>query len=250
MAQPPKRRAKRAKAASTRRNRLKGWQLHSISESLTALGEDVTTATLAEVLAAIEQQPSDLPWASVRQSILPLIPRVRAYPPGTPEGVRTMTAMGIVVGFGIDLGPAFITVNAELLRGWSVSMSDLMACALSNVHARAELVDRSMIVHGGGDGIAVDWLQTNRHIGSLLVLAPSELGRIFGSEPRRFITPMRDLIIAFPEECDLDEMRWYHDEVAAQDPNCLGPVSYLFADGRVLAQPMDQRPDRRLARLA
>jgi hypothetical protein len=160
-----------------------------------------------------------------------------------PEGVRTMTAMGIVVGFGIDLCPGFITVNAELPHGWSVSMSDLMACALSNVHARAEQVDRSMIVHGGGDGIDIDWLQTNRHVGSSLVLAPSELGRIFGSEPRRFITPMRDLIIAFPQDFDLDEMRWYHDRDRWSGPE-LPRSGVVPVRGRSSPPPADGPEER------
>lgn len=92
-------------------------------------------------------------------------------------------------------------------------------------------IDGSSIVEGGIDTTATRWLQTGRSIGSVLVLAPDELQRIFGPRPAFFITPMRDLIIGLPPDVDRELAAWLWLEVAALDPNCLGPIGYHF-DGR------------------
>jgi hypothetical protein len=149
-----------------------------------------------------------------------------------------------VVGFGIDFGPGFITVTPALLEQWSVSIADVMACAIANVHWRAAQVDPASIHTGGREGIETKWLQTGRSIGSVLVLAPTELARLFGPEPHRFITPMRDLIIGFPVDADPELVRWQYDEVASLDPNRLGPMSYVHREGRVLPEPLSESWNR------
>ena len=209
------------------------------------------TATIEEVLEAMTAQPTDLPWSSMSANLLPLIPRVRPYPIGMDDGVRAMAPPGIVVGFGIDFGPGFITVTPALLEQWSVSIAEVMACAIANVHWRAAQVDSASIHTGGREGIQSQWLQTNLSIGSVLVVAPTELARLFGPGPHRFITPMRDLIIGFPVDADPELVRWHYDEVASLDPNCLGPMSYVLREGRVIPEPLLEWPGSDLsARLA
>ena len=68
----------------------------------------------------------------------------------------------------------------------------------------------------------------------MLVLAPSELARIFGDGPSLFIAPMRDLVIALPGDAEPGLAAWLYAEVAADDPNCLAPMAFRFEHGRVL----------------
>ena len=85
----------------------------------------------------------------------------------------------------------------------------------------------------------VDYLQTEQSIGSVLVLAPGELRRLFGPGPRLFITPMRDLLIGLPSEGSRDLALWLYLEIAAGDPNCLGPTAYRFDGNRVTPESLD-----------
>jgi hypothetical protein len=249
MPRPKQHAARRSATRKPRKGRANGWQIVSAHAPDQWLGDGVS-ATLEEMLEAMAGQPEDLPWSSVSNNVLPLIPRVRPYPIGMDDGVRTMAPPGITVGFGVDFGPGFITVTPALLSQWSVSIADVMAHAIANVHARAALVDPASIIVGGREGIQTEWLQTGRSIGSVLVLAPTELGRLFGRGPRRFVTPMRDLIMAFPVDADPELVRWYYDEITSLDPSCLGPVSYVFRDGRVVPEPLDRLAADRGAHIA
>jgi hypothetical protein len=47
-------------------------------------------ASLEEVEAALQAQPDDLGWSWASEHVIPVMPRVRAYPPGAPEPLRTM----------------------------------------------------------------------------------------------------------------------------------------------------------------
>jgi len=210
MPRPKHRHARRPASRTGRRPHAGRWEVLAAHASEQPLGDGVVTATLEEVLEAMAAQPPDLPWSSMSAHVLPLIPRVRPYPNGMGDGVRTMTPPGITVG-----------------------------CAITNVHARAAKVDPALIHDGGREGIRTQWLQTGRSIGSVLVRAPTGLRRLFGSEPRRFITPMRDLIIGFPLRADLDLVRWHYTEIASLNPSCLGPMSYVLRDGRVIPEPLD-----------
>lgn len=195
-------------------------------------------APLEEVLAALTAHGEDLDWAAVRSNVLPIIPRVRPYPGSAPEPLRTLVPPGIVIGFGIDIGPAFMNVSNEVFAGWGISVADLAAAAIANVHRRAASVGRSTIHHGEIGGLPTEWLQTDVSIGSTLVLAPAELQRLFGG-PRLFITPMRDLIIGFPIDAPREAAHWLYHEIADQDPNCLGPMGYAFDGARVTPEPLE-----------
>lgn len=201
------------------------------------LGPGIEQAPLEEVLAALAAHGDELDWASVSSNVLPVIPRLRPYPDATPEPVRTLVPPGIVVGFGIDIGPAFMNVSADLLASWDIGLGDLTACAIANVHRRATSIDRPSIHDGQIGPYPTEWLQTGVSVGSLLVFAPTELSRLFGG-PRFFITPMRDLIIGFPFDVDRDAAHWLYREIADLDPNCLGPIGYSFDGSRVVPEPL------------
>ena len=202
------------------------------------LGDGIVQASIEEVLAAVAAHGEDLDWAAVAGSVLPVMPRVRPYPGPAPEPLQTLVPPGILIGFGIDVGPAFMNVNADLLASWGISTADLTATSLANLHERATTIRRSAIHHGQIGDSPTEWLQTGVSVGSTLVLAPTELQRLFGG-PRFFITPMRDLIIGFPPNVDRNEPHWLYHEIADLDPNCLGPIGYSFDGVRVVPEPLE-----------
>ena len=190
-------------------------------------------ASLAELQAALDNQPRDLAWEWASAHVIPVMRRIRPYPPGFPEPLYTVVDPGVAVGFAIDIGPAFMNVGADLVRSWGIKLADVHARSLGNVIERAHAVDGGSIVEGSIDTTPTRWLQSGQSIGSVLVLTPDEVARIFGSQAAFFITPMRDLIIGLPAAVDRELAAWLWLEVASLDPNCLGPIGYRF-DGRVV----------------
>jgi hypothetical protein len=203
------------------------------------VGENVVTASLAEVEAALAAQPNDLAWEWAGEHVIPVMRRIRPYPPGFPEPMTTIVEPGVAVGFAIDVGPAFMSIGPDLIRSWGLQLGDVHARCLANVIERAQGIDGAAIFEGGVGATPTRWLQTGRSIGSVLVLAPDELRRIFGPGPALFITPMRDLIIGLPVDVDRELAAWLWLEVASQDPNCLSPTGYRFDGHAIAPEPLD-----------
>ncbi|MEZ4596529.1 MAG: hypothetical protein R3C32_06605 [Chloroflexota bacterium] len=103
----------------------------------------------------------------------PQFDRVRPYHPALRIGSTTVPP-GIPIGLGIDVGPALIHVSASMVGSWSMTLADVTACALANLHERAAKV------RPGGGGLGhhrrcPDRLaQTGLSIGAALVPAPQE----------------------------------------------------------------------------
>jgi hypothetical protein len=230
---------RRTRRKGGRRKLKNGWRVEGLYPSEELLGPGVVSATPAEVFAAFEQLPPDLPWPAVAPRLLPMFDRVRPFPPGTPKLAQAIVPPGLPIGFGIDLGPAFITVSPHLIDGWSVSVGDVTAQALANLHAIAAEVAPTEVFKGPLAEVEVGYLRTGRGIGSTLVLAPTELARIFGAMPRVFITPMRDLIVGFPPDVDRELVAWLYEEIASGDPNCLVPRAFAFDGRQVTLERLD-----------
>jgi hypothetical protein len=214
-------------------SRRDGRQL-AVYESDWTVGPDIVSATQAELVKAIEALPHDLTWDVVAPRLVPLFERVRPYPPGMPAPIQMLVPPGVQIGFGMDIGPAFVTVSDTLAADWAKSPADLAVQAMANLHSLASEVALTEVFHGPIGDVETAWLQTKRGVGSVLVLAPSELRRIFGAGPRRFIAPMRDLLIGMPADTDAEFAAWVYADIASQDPNCLQPRLFTF-DGRHMA---------------
>jgi hypothetical protein len=236
-------RATKAERRSRRRGgrtRLEnGWRFEGLFPSEQPLGLGVVSATPAEVFAAFEKLPPELPWPAVAPRLVPMFDRVRPFPPGTPKLAQAIVPPGLPIGFGIDLGPGIITVSPHLIDGWAVSVGDVTAQALANLHAIAAEVDPADVFRAPLADVEAGYLQTGRGIGSTLVLAPTELARIFGAVPRLFIAPMRDLIVGFPHDVDRELVAWLYDEIASGDPNCLVPRAFAFDGRQVTVERLD-----------
>lgn len=208
-----------------------GWQVESIHYSDQTFGPGVEAASPADVFAALRQLPPELDWSTVASRVVPLFERVRPYPAQMPERAQAIVAPGVTIGFGIDFGPGFMSITPEMVERWSMSIADLAAHALARLHALASEIGPAQVQCAPVGEVEVNALQTGLGIGSVLVLAPSELARLFGAEPRLFIAPMRDLLIGLPADVDPDFAGWLYEEIANRDPNCLSPRAFAF-DGR------------------
>jgi hypothetical protein len=128
---------------------------------------------------------------------------------------------GIPVGFGIDIGPAFLVVGETLLATWQIDAADLVATALGNLRTRLrEVRPRDLVAQEIGD-VPVRVLQSGLGCASALVLVPDELERVFGAGPQLLLAPMRDLLLSMPPDVDRRFARWLQDEFSEMDPNGL-----------------------------
>ncbi len=109
---------------------------------------------------------------------------------------------GVWTGFGIDLGPAFSHVSQMLLDGWGIDHATLLGTALENLTAlvrrEAPVIDTIPI-----DGIEVTAIQ-GQGWGSSLILVPDVLRPILGPTPRILLAPVRNTLVALPDDVDDD----------------------------------------------
>lgn len=203
-------------------------------------GPHIRSASLDEVLAAMRSTPPPEDWASLAPMLVPIFQRLRPYDDAFPEPLRTIVPPGISVSFAIDIGPALLHVTADIASAWGVSIDELTARALANVDARAAEVAPDQVFHHRVGRVPVAALQSGVGGGSTFVLRPASLGRIFGPQPRLYIAPMRDLLVALPPDVDRGFALWLYAEFADQDPNCLAPIGFAYADGAVRIEAIDE----------
>ena len=203
-------------------------------------GPDVVTPSVEEVLAALETMPQELTWEQIAPEVVPLFQRVRPYHASMPEQLRVVVPPGLTVGFGVDIGPAFITVSPEMAQEWGVHADEILRRALANLEARMAGV-RPRDVHDGSIGdVPVRILQSPTGSASTYVLVPEALGRILGRHRQLVLAPMRNLLMSLPITADRDFAAWLFDEIAAQDPNCLAPAAFVIGDGQLALEPLGE----------
>ena len=203
-----------------------------------ANGPNVVSASLEEVLAALETMPQELTWESIAPEVVPLFQRVRPYHESMPEQLRVVVPPGLSVGFGVDIGPAFITISPEMAADWGVPPDEILGRAVANLERRMAAV-RPRDVHDGTVGdVPVRILQSPTGSASTYVLAPGALGRILGPHRQLVLAPMRNLLISLPVTADREFAAWLFDEFASQDPNCLAPAAFVVGDGTLALEPL------------
>jgi hypothetical protein len=208
------------------------------------LGNGMVQATPDAVLRAMGGLPPDLDWASMAENIIPILPRRRPLPPLAGEPFRVTLPPGIPIGFGIDIGPAFLVVGESLLATWPVDAAELVATALENLRDRMRPVRPRDLVRQAIDGVPVRVLQSGAGCASGLVLVEDELRRIFGAEPQCLIAPMRDILISMPVDSDRRFVAWINDEFAEMDPNGLALDAFVLdGDGLRYETLGPRRPD-------
>lgn len=208
-------------------------------------GPVLTMAGGAALTRAFERFDPDAGWPAIRPSVLPLLPR--HTPPAIRAGapIQAILGPGLLVGFGIDLGPAFAGITRDLVERWGVDDAEVVAAAVDNVRALAAELPSAIVKDvslPGTDVVRV--LQTGGGWASALLVVPEALPRFFGPGPHHVGAPCRDVLLAFsaatPTEVVLDLV----DGIAAPDPAGLVPACYRHASGSV--EPVVTEPGDRL----
>jgi hypothetical protein len=204
------------------------------------VGGGVVVADVESVLAALQGFDPEMPWKKARSQVVPIMPRVRPMPPPTLDLVRAMLPPGILVGFGIDLGPALTFITTELLDRWRVDPASLAASALVNLRAAARDCGPEDVLHDHIAEMPVSIVQTGRGIAASLLLVPDCLERVLGPDDRFLLAPMRDILIALPPNVDREFAAWLANEWEALDPNHLHLGGFRYGSGRITPEPIDE----------
>jgi hypothetical protein len=193
-----------------------------------------TMATSDDIRRALEHVDLDVGWDQLAPSVLPLLSRRVPSPIRAGAPVQAMLGPGIVVGFGIDFGPAFATVTRDLAERWGVADGDIVAKALANVRGLAvELPPRAVKRVDLDDGVVVWVLQSGAGWASGLLVVPDLLPRFFGPGPHLVAAPCRDVVMAFAADTSLDLVFDLVESLAWADPVGLVPVCFRHVGGQL-----------------
>jgi hypothetical protein len=201
------------------------------------LGNGVVQARPEEVMRAMGSLPVVLDWATIAHRVVPILPRLRAMPTAAGAPVRVTLPPGIPVGFGIDIGPAFLIVGESLLDDWGTPAADLVATALENLRRLLQPLRPRDLHVDDIEGVPTRILQSGVGCASALVLVPDELKRLMGSDSQLLLAPMRDVLISLPAGVDRAFAAWLNEEFAALDPNGLALDGFLLEDGGLRYEP-------------
>jgi hypothetical protein len=204
------------------------------------LGPGLATADLATVTAAIERFDPDMPSKKARDRVLPMLPRARPFRGPQLDLVRTMLPPGILVSFGIDIGPAVMFVGEPLIDRWDIDPSSLASAALANVRRLGSGCRPNLVVSDSIAGVPVAVLQSRKGIAASLLLVPDVLERFFGSGPCLLLAPMRDILISMPSDVDREFAVWLAGEWEDLDPNSLHLGAFRFEGGTAVPEPLDE----------
>lgn len=208
--------------------------------SMRVVGGTMDRDLFDRVLSAAAAIDLDAPWAQTASLVLPILRRVRhPYPPEAAP-MHIFVPPGVWTGFGIDFGPAFTHITAGQIERWGIDHATLLGTALENLRALtvAEPPRVERIQPEGVETIAIQ----GQGWGSALVLVPEVLRPILGDTPRLLLAPVRNTLVALPEdvdpelvfrmweaiaegchdELDLNLLRWTGATVVADGDDALG----------------------------
>ncbi|OGO57206.1 MAG: hypothetical protein A2V84_14340 [Chloroflexi bacterium RBG_16_70_13] len=200
------------------------------------LGPGIETSSPEVVLAALGRFDLDMSWQTAGPTVVPMLPRWRAYPSETGDRVSVTLPPGIEVGFGLDLGPAVAFVVGEQVSRWGIDRVELVAAALTNVRRRAQRMRPRDVVQATIAGVPMRIVQTGEGVASALLLVADALPRLIGSDPQLLLAPMRDVLITLPPDVDPDFAAWLAVDFASADPNGLDVGLFPFEGGRVVRE--------------
>jgi hypothetical protein len=175
---------------------------HDERLSMRVVGGTMDRELFDRVLAAVERLDLGAPWPDVASHILPILRRVRhPYPPEAAP-LHILVPPGVWTGFGIDFGPAFTHVTASQVERWAVDHPTLLGTALENLRALTA-IEPPRVERIHPDGVETIAIQ-GQGWGSALILIPDVLRPILGGDPRLLLAPVRNTLIALPEDVDPD----------------------------------------------
>jgi hypothetical protein len=166
------------------------------------LGGTMERELYDRVLAAAQRLDLDAPWADIADLVLPILRRVHhPYPPEAAP-MHIFVPPGVWTGFGIDFGPAFTHVTAGQVEHWGIDQATLLGTALENLRAMT-VVEPPRVERIHPDGVETIAIQ-GQGWGSALLLLPEVLRPILGEMPKVLLAPVRNTLVALPEDVDPD----------------------------------------------
>lgn len=213
---------------------------HDDHVAMQVLGGTMDRGLFERVLAAAQSLDLDAQWPEVASLVLPILRRVRhPYPPEAAP-MHVFVPPGVWTGFGIDFGPAFTHVTAGQVERWGIDHATLLGTALENLRALT-LVEPPRVERIHPDGVETIAIQ-GQGWGSALILLPEVLQPILGEGPRVLLAPVRNTLVALPDdvdpdlafrlweaiaegshdELDLNLLRWTGSTVVAEGDEALG----------------------------
>lgn len=232
------RRSSKTEGRTSRKNKSRGRRDDQIS--MRVLGGTMDHVLFDRVLAAAQRLDLDAPWPDIASLVLPILRRVRhPYPPeATP--MHVFVPPGVWTGFGIDFGPAFTHVTASQVERWGIDHATLLGTALENLRALT-VVEPPRVERIHPEGVETVAIQ-GQGWGSALILVPEILRPILGDMPRLLLAPVRNTLVALPDdvdpelafrmweaiaegchdELDLNLLRWTGATVVAEGDEALG----------------------------
>lgn len=200
-----------------------------------------------EIEAALAQLPEELDWEWSRSRLIPLFERGYAEGVGGDPMLNTSTALGVGIGFGIDLGPMIARVTRSMCQRWEASLEQIERAAfahLAEVVAGVGPSDVQAIVVQGHFFRALTvppgWAS------SVVLAGEAELTRIFRTRDAVFTAPTRQSLLAFGPGTPARAAAQITIECELQDPHPLQLDPFLMADGvlqwegALEAEPMDE----------
>ena len=194
-------RTRSPKAERRAKGKTKGRGRHD-GLSMRVLGGAMDPDLFDRVLSAAASLDLDAPWPDIASLVLPILRRVRhPYPPEAAP-MHVFVPPGVWTGFGIDFGPAFTHVTARQIERWGIDHATLLGTSLENLRALTA-VEPPRVERIHPDGVETVAIQ-GQGWGSSLILVPEVLRPILGDEPRLLLAPVRNTLVALPEDVDPD----------------------------------------------
>ena len=169
---------------------------------------------------------------------MPIFERARPFSHEAVPPVHAVVPPGVTVGFGVDVGPAFLRIAVGHLAAWPVDLAGLAAQAVENLERRARRARPRDVVHDTLSGVPAIVFQSLEGWASTTVLVPDAMDRLFGRRPALFVAPSRDLLIGLPHDVDLEFATWMTENLEATDPDGLHLEAFEWRDGTVSCRPL------------
>ena len=193
----------------------------------------IETASVTDVLAAIESADLEAPWEEMAPNLRVALPRRRELPVPVKDLPTHVYPPGIETVLGLDIGPAMLFVPHEQLARWEVSADEAFDRALDNVREQVAGRRQFALVHERIADVPTLAFQSRDGWASQLLLLPDELARVLGDRNGLILAPMRDLVIRLPLDVEREFASWLLEEFAEVDMNALDIPPLALVDGQL-----------------
>lgn len=185
-----------------------------------------------EIRDALAGLPAEMTWDWAAPRLVPLFERGYAEGITGDPMVNTVTALGVGIGFGIDLGPMLGRVTRSLATRWEVSVEQLETAAFARLAEVASTVtarDLQPVVDRGhfyrALGVPHGWAS------SMVLAGEDHLTRIFGPHDQVFIAPARHALLAFNAGTPSRAIVEITIQMESLDPHPLQMDPFVLIDG-------------------